>query len=185
MAHYLTGQFLIAMPQMDDSRFRNAVIFMCSHDDDAAMGVVINQAMDGLYLDSLAEQIGIGTPRFWGETPVFNGGPVEPSRGLVIHSSEHVLPDSITISDRMAMTSNIKIINEIANGHGPQDFLVTLGHASWTAGQLEQEIRNNVWLTMPFQRDLLFSDKIDTIWPSCYSRLGISAAHISPFYGHA
>ena len=185
MANYLTGQFLIAMPQMDDSRFRNAVIFMCSHDENAAMGVVINHTIDGLHLDGLAEQIGIGTPRFQGETPVFNGGPVEQSRGMVIHSSEHVLPDSISITNRMAMTSNIKIINEIANGHGPRDFLVILGHASWSGGQLEKEIRNNVWLTMPFQRDLLFSDKADTIWHSCYARLGISALHISPVCGHA
>ena len=185
MAHYLTGQFLIAMPQMDDPRFRNTVIFMCNHDDDSAMGVVINQAMDGLYLDSLAEQVGIGTPRFWGDTPVYNGGPVEQSRGLVIHSSDHVLPDSININDHMAMTSNIKIISEIANGYGPQEFLVTLGHASWTAGQLEHEIKNNVWLTLPFQHDLIFNDNIDTIWAGCYTRLGIPTAQISTTYGHA
>ncbi|MGC6484520.1 MAG: YqgE/AlgH family protein [Candidatus Puniceispirillales bacterium] len=185
MAHFLTGQFLIAMPQMDDPRFSNTVIFICSHDEDAAMGVVINQAMEDLYLDSLAEQIGIGTPRFWGDTPVFNGGPMEQSRGLVIHSSDHMLPDSITINDRMAMTSNIKIINEIANGYGPQDFIVALGHASWTSGQLEREIRNNVWLTLPFQQDLIFNDRIDQTWMNCFSRLGISTSQMSPYYGHA
>ena len=83
------------------------------------------------------------------------------------------------------MTSNIKIISEIANGYGPQEFLVTLGHASWTAGQLEHEIKNNVWLTLPFQHDLIFNDNIDTIWGSCYTRLGISTAQISTTYGHA
>lgn len=185
MANYLTGQMLIAMPQMDDKRFRNTVILVCSHDSDSAMGVIINQPMDGLQLDELAEQIGIGTPRFAGDTPVYNGGPVEQSRGMVLHSAEHVLPDSITINDRMAMTSNIKIIAEIANGYGPNDFIVALGHASWSAGQLERELRSNVWLTMPFQEDLVFGGGMEAVWASCYSRMGIEAAHISPFIGNA
>ena len=185
MANYLAGQMLIAMPQMDDKRFRNSVILICSHDSDAAMGLIINQPMDGLYLDELAEQIGIGTPRFCGDVPIFNGGPVEQSRGMVLHSSEHVLPDTITINDRMAMTSNIKIIAEIGNGHGPTDFIVALGHASWSAGQLEDELRSNVWLTMPFQEDLIFGEPMGGIWSSCYSRMGISTAHISPFSGNA
>lgn len=185
MANYLTGQLLIAMPQMDDKRFRNSVILICSHDSDAAMGVIVNQPVENLSLEGLAEQIGIGTPLFAGDTPVYNGGPMEQSRGMVVHSSEHMLPDSISITHSMAMTSNIKIITEIANGYGPREYIVTLGHASWSAGQLEREIRSNVWLTMPFQKDLVFSQSIDTVWASCFSRLGISAAHISCTAGHA
>ena len=185
MSDYLNGQLLVAMPQMDDKSFKQSVVMLCSHDDDSAMGVVINHPMEGLKLKGLAKQIGITTPRTLGETPVFVGGPVEPSRGMVLHTTEHMLPDSINVNDRIAMTSNVKIINEIVNGHGPNDFIITLGHAEWAAGQLEDEIKSNVWLTMPFEEDLIFDKKNDSVWATCYARMGISAAHISPVIGNA
>ena len=185
MANYLAGQLLVAMPQMDDDRFRNTVLLVCKHDGESAMGLVINRPMDNLHLDQMAEQIGVGTPRFFGDTPIFNGGPVEQSRGMVLHTADHVLPGSININDRVAMTSNIKIISEISNGCGPSDFLITLGHASWSAGQLERELRGNVWLTMPFEQDIIFGQEMDSTWASCYNRLGASAASISPVSGNA
>ena len=109
MTAYLDGQLLVAMPQMDDKRFKQTVLLVCSHDADAAMGVVLNQQREDLYLKDLAEQVGIGTPRFNANIPIYRGGPVEQSRGIVIHSNEHMLPDSLPISHHMAMTSNIKI----------------------------------------------------------------------------
>lgn len=185
MADFLNGQLLIAMPQMDDHRFHNTVVLICSHDSDQAMGVVLNQRCDDLTLANLTEQIGIGLPRFHGDEPVYIGGPVEPSRGIVVHSSDHVLPDTTTINHDMAMTFNIKVLSEIANGVGPNKFLITLGHARWGPQQLDQELRNNLWLTMPYEADLIFEFSPEQIWGACLARLGISAAHLSTSAGHA
>ena len=185
MSAFLTGQLLVAMPQMDDKRFRQTVLLICSHDENAAMGVIVNQPREDLHLSDLAEQLGIGTPRFNALDPIYNGGPMEQSRGIVIHSSEHMLPDSLTITPEMGMTSNIKILSEIANGYGPSDYLIALGHASWTSGQLERELHDNVWLTMPYEADLVFDQQVNEIWSSCFSRLGIATAHLSPVAGNA
>lgn len=185
MPAYLNGQLLIAMPQMDDKRFQNTVLLVCSHDADQAMGVVLNVQHDELELGDLAEQVGIGTPRFNANEPIYKGGPVESSRGIVVHSSDHILPDTKPINEDMAMTSNIKILTEITNGIGPNHFLVALGHASWTAGQLDQELRDNIWLTMPYDAELIFDHSPDQIWAACYSHLGISLGHISTTAGHA
>ena len=185
MSNYLAGQMLVAMPQMDDKRFRNTVLVICKHDSESAMGLVVNRQMDNLQLDQMAEQIGVGTPRFFGDTPIHYGGPVEQSRGMVLHTSDHVLPGSITINDRVAMTSNVKIISEISNGCGPTDFIITLGHASWSPGQLERELRGNIWLTMPFEKDIIFNPEKESTWSSCFNRLGFTSASISPYSGNA
>ena len=185
MAGYLTGQLLIAMPQMDDTRFQNTVVLICQHDNSSAMGVILNQERDGLHLDELTEQVGIGTPRFNSDEPIYHGGPVEQSRGVVIHSSDHILPDSIIISADIALTTNIKILSEISNGIGPNQYIVALGHASWCEGQLEQELRENVWLTMPYDADLIFDNNSQDIWGACFNRLGISRGHLSASVGHA
>lgn len=185
MAQSFTGQLLIASPQMDDARFRNTVILICEHDDSSAMGLVINQRADGLDLGELSRQLGIGEPRFHGETPVHVGGPVETSRGMVLHSVDHVLPETIVVANVAALTSNIKIISEIANGHGPNEFIVALGHASWSAGQLEKELKSNSWITMPYAHDLVFGRPGRNRWLDCYSRLGIATEHMSASVGHA
>jgi putative transcriptional regulator len=185
MPSFLNGQLLIAMPQMDDKRFQNTVILVCKHDANQAMGVVLNRHHDNLVLTNLAEQVGIGKPRFNADVPIYIGGPVSSSRGIVIHSSDHVLPDSTTINHDMAMTSNIKVLSEIINGVGPSKFLVALGHASWSAGQLDQELRDNIWLTMPYETDLIFDHSPTEIWNACFTRLGISAGHLSGTAGHA
>ena len=185
MSDYLTGQLLVAMPQMDDKRFQHTVLLVCQHDSESAMGVILNQHRANLQLDDLTEQVGIGTPRFNADEPIYYGGPIEETRGIVIHSSDHILPDSIIISRDMAMTSNIKILSEISNGIGPNQYIIALGHASWTAGQLDQELRDNAWLTMPYDADLIFDNKSDDIWGACFNSLGIARGHLSISAGHA
>jgi putative transcriptional regulator len=185
MSGYLTGQLLIAMPQMDDTRFRHTVLLVCQHDDKSAMGVILNLRRDNVQLGDLSEQLGIGVPRFNSDEPIYNGGPVEQTRGVVVHSSDHMLPDSVSITNDMAMTSNIKILSEIANGIGPNQFIIALGHASWSAGQLDRELRDNIWLTMPYDADLIFANRSDDIWGACFSSLGISRGHLSTNAGHA
>ncbi|MGU9961542.1 MAG: YqgE/AlgH family protein [Candidatus Puniceispirillales bacterium WSBS_2018_MAG_OTU23] len=185
MSSFLNGQILIAMPQMDDPRFQGGVILVCSHDADHAVGIVVNKLFNTLKLADLADQIDIGTPRFHGRAPIYNGGPVEPTRGMVIHSSDHHLPDTKPINGDMAMTTNVKILNEIANNVGPSDFIIALGHASWTAGQLEKELLDNVWLTMEYEQGLIFDAPPESIWNACFNRLGISVGNISAVAGHA
>jgi putative transcriptional regulator len=183
--HSLLGQLLIASPQMDDPRFVNAVILICHHDETSAMGLIINHKADGMDLDELSKQLGTGTPRFGGDTPVHYGGPVEPSRGMVLHSSDHVLPETVMVSNEVAMTANIRIISEITNGYGPSEFIIALGHASWAAGQLENELKSNAWIIMPYAHDLVFSCLNRDQWQDCYSRLGIATEHMSSSVGHA
>ena len=185
MKNALTGQLLIASPQIDDSRFANSVILICKHDSDQAMGLIINQKVNNLDLDALTSQLDIGTPLFNGDVPIHYGGPVEKSRGIVLHSKDHMIPESIIIGDVAAMTANIRIISEIAEGHGPSEFIIALGHAGWTAGQLEKEIKDNCWITMPYAHDLVFSCLSRNQWQDCYSRLGIATEHMSSSIGHA
>jgi putative transcriptional regulator len=185
MTGYLTGQLLIAMPQMDDTRFRHTVLLVCQHDSKSAMGVILNQRREGVELADLSKQLEMGTPRFNCHEPIYNGGPVEQTRGVVVHSGDHILPDSVIISPDMAMTSNIKILSEISDGIGPNQFIIALGHASWTAGQLDQELRDNIWLTMPYDADLIFSNSSDDIWGACFNSLGISRWNLSANAGHA
>ena len=185
MSNYLSGQILIAAPQMDDPRFHNTVLLICRHDASSAMGFILNKQAEGLSLNDLAEQVGLGTPRFCGDTPVHYGGPVETSRGMVLHSPDHVLPESEMVGDVAAITTNVRIISEIANGCGPNDFIIALGHAGWSAGQLEQELKGSCWITMPYVEDLVFGCLSDNLWSDCYNRLGIATEHISSSVGHA
>ena len=185
MPCYLTGQLLIAMPQMNDQRFRNTVILICEHDENHAMGVVVNKPKQNLTLDDIAEQAGISPPKFYGNDLVYEGGPVTPTKGIVIHSTDHHLSGTKNINDTVAFTKNVKMLTEITNGNGPQNFIVTLGHAGWSKAQLESEIHDNVWLTMPCEDRLIFDQPHDQIWESCFTHLGIKASALSAVAGHA
>ena len=183
MTKSLAGQLLVASPQIDDSRFRNAVILVCEHDRSKAMGLIVNRQVDGLDLATMSKHLGIAKPRFHSDAPIYMGGPVESSRGIVLHSTDHVLPESVMIADVAALTAHIRIVTEIAKGQGPSDFIIALGHANWGAQQLEHELKNNVWLTMPYAHDLVFAD--GDPWHECYARLGIAVPHFSGQIGTA
>ena len=182
----LTGQLLIATPQMADSRFANAVIVICRHDASSTMGLIINKkAKSGLTLQELVEQLKLGEPQVAGDTPIYQGGPVEVTRGMVLHSSDHLLTDSVMLGNEVAMTANIRIISEIINGGGPAEYIITLGHASWAEGQLENELKSNSWLTMPYVHDLVFHCLNRNQWQDCYTHLGIATEHMPASVGHA
>ena len=133
----LQGHLLIAHPQIDDGRFAKAVIMMCQHDGNSAMGVVINHRAARMNLGKLYATLDIGTPRFCADQPVHIGGPVESNRGFVLHSQDHMLPESMPITPDIGLTSSIEILRDITNGTGPVHSLVSLGCAGWHAGQLE------------------------------------------------
>ena len=176
-ADSLQGHVLVAHPQMDDGRFSRAVIVMCQHNDQSAMGVVINHRAAQMSLGKLYETLDIGAPRFCTEQPVHIGGPVESNRGFVLHTQDHMLPESLPITHDIGLTSSIEILRDITSGTGPAHSIISLGCAGWHAGQLENELAANVWLSMPATSDLIFCDATRDIWKDAYKMLGVDPAH--------
>ena len=181
----LIGQLLIATPHMDDSQFQQAVIFICQHDNDSAMGLVINRPIDELTFGDLAHTLKLGTPRDASEQSLFSGGPVEAKRGYILHSQEQMMPETITISDDIALSLQMDVLRDIAQGIGPAQSKIMLGYAGWGAGQLEDEMRENMWFHIPASTDLVFSDTPETLWATCFKIAGLDAGSLSPQAGHA
>ncbi len=183
---YLERQLLVAMPGMPDSRFARTVIYVCSHNVEGAMGLVINKPYPGLSFTSLLQQLSIETT----EEPnivVRHGGPVETGRGFVLHSTDYLQPGSVTIDEEkgIGLTATLDVLRAIATGTGPQHKLFALGYAGWGAGQLDTELQENGWLTVPAEFDLIFDPDLDSLWERSLGLLGISAGHLASVAGHA
>ena len=181
----LQGQLLIASPHIGDGRFQRRVIMMCQHDQSSAMGVVINHRSDELDIAQLCETLEIGAPRFHGDQPVHIGGPVDGSRGFVLHSQDHMQPESVALTHEIGLTCSVNILRDITNGTGPAHSIISLGYAGWHAGQLEREISANVWLNLPASSDLLFKVETEDLWDQAYATLGIDPAHFASAAGTA
>ena len=181
----LKGQLLIASPHIGDSRFQHSVIMMCHHDQSAAMGVIINQQSAQLDLRHLCETLEIGAPRFHGNQPIYIGGPVEGGRGFVLHSQDHMRPESAAVTYDIGLTSSLNILEDIANGIGPVHSIISLGYAGWHAGQIEQELSANIWLNLPASSNLLFNVETHNLWDEAYATLGIDPAHYASGVGTA
>ena len=173
----LQGQLLIASPHMEDPRFKHSVILMCQHDNNAAMGVVINRQSNQINLSQLCKTLEMGAPRFCGDQPVFLGGPVENGRGFVLRSQDHMRPESVAVTHEIGLTSSVKFLRDITDGTGPNKSIVSLGYAGWSAGQLETEITENAWLNLPSTSDLVFDPHVDDIWYKAYAQLGVNPGH--------
>ncbi len=183
--HYLTGQLLIAMPQMPDPRFAKTVIYLCAHTAEGAMGLVVNRRFDGIDFDELLEQLGIETPEGAADMRVHFGGPVESGRGFVLHTTDYVRENTLTVDDDVALTATIDILRAIAEGTGPRRSMLALGYAGWGPGQLDQELQNNGWLHAPASPDILFDADLDTKWERAMASLGVSLPMLSGEVGHA
>jgi len=189
----LTGQFLIAMPQMADDRFAQAVIYVCSHTSDGAMGIIVNQTAPNLsfpdllrQLDIIPEDADIVLPGLARRMQVHRGGPVETGRGFVLHSRDFVIDSStLVIQDGICLTATLDILRAIAEGRGPAQAMLALGYAGWGAGQLETEIQENGWITSPADADIIFDTAIDSKWDRALATLGISPGSLSSEAGHA
>jgi putative transcriptional regulator len=181
----LQGQLLIASPHMDDTRFKRSVIMMCQHDAQSAMGLVINKQASNLKLGDLYEKLDIGAPRFAVEDPVHIGGPVDSNRGFVLHSQDHMLPDSMAITHEIGLTASVEILRDITGGVGPSYTIVSLGCAGWSAGQLDQEMNENVWLNLPASTDLVFEHDRETLWQQAFDAIGIDPAYFAGDAGNA
>lgn len=182
----LTGKVLIAMPGIGDPRFDNAVIFLCSHSDDGAMGLIINKPAPGVLLKSLFDQLDIDCSRKTGRNLVYCGGPVETQRGFVLHSDEYISTvNSLPVKPGFSMTATLDVLEEIAEGRGPERFLVMLGYAGWGPGQLEEEIAQNGWLTAEADEDTIFQSRADDKWEAALATLGVAPLTLSMDAGRA
>ena len=182
---YLPGQLLIAMPSMTDPRFEKSVIYMCAHNADGAMGLVINRAIDSLTFPELLEQLEIDSGSGGDQIRVLFGGPVEQARGFVLHSPDYLQDASLVVDDNVVLTATIDILRAIADGTGPNNCLLALGYAGWGAGQLDSEIKSNGWLSVDADEDLVFGCDLDEKWERAMTKIGIDPRMLSDAVGHA
>jgi len=161
---FLSGHMLVAMPGMQDPRFTKTVIYMCAHNAEGAMGLVVNRRLDSLSFPDLLEQLGIESG-LEGETiNVHFGGPVETGRGFVLHSPDYKQEGTLLVSNQVALTATVDILRAIASGDGPRRHLLALGYAGWGPGQLDSEIKANGWLHVDADDSLLFDHDLHQKW---------------------
>ena len=190
---YLDGQFLIAMPTLNDGPFARTVVYVCAHSSDGAMGIMINQAAKQItfrdllvQLDIIPEGPEIRLPGPAGRMRVHRGGPVETGRGFVLHSADYYVEDStLPIDEHVSLTTTLDILKAIAAGNGPESALLALGYAGWSPGQLDSEILENGWLHCPAAPDLIFDQNIDTKYDRALSILGVDPGRLVGEAGHA
>ncbi len=181
----LTNQLLIAMPGMLDPNFSTTVTLICEHNDEGALGIVINRPLE-LKLGGLFEQLEVsGTDSAVAESPVLAGGPVGPERGFVLHNPALDYENSLAVSDAIQLTLSRDIIDAMANGVGPEKTIVALGYAGWDGGQLEQEMLDNSWLNVPATPEIVFDAPFADRWMLAAKTLGIDISRMSPDAGHA
>lgn len=176
----LTHHFIIAMPQLQDSLFGNSVVYICRHDADGALGLIINKPGE-MQLFEVFEQLGVEDERpYPASQTVLSGGPVETDKGFVLHDSPLDWKSTLKLADGLKLTTSRDIITDIAAGKGPEHYLLTLGCAGWSAGQLEQEIMGNSWLTCPADRDILFSDDFPNMVHMATALMGFDMVQLTP-----
>jgi putative transcriptional regulator len=182
---YLDGRILIAMPTMPDPRFKKAVILLCAHGEDGAMGIVLNKNIDLISFKDLLTQLEIPHDELFKDHPIHFGGPVESERGFLLHSTDQVHETTMLISSGIAMTATIDMLKSIASGDGPESSFLALGYSGWGPGQLEQEIQDNGWLVVDADKDLVFGERAGTKWQMAIKKLGFDPSALSDQVGHA
>jgi putative transcriptional regulator len=180
----LAGQLLIAMPQMQDRRFMRSVIFLCAHNEEGAMGLVINKIIDTVTLPELLEKLGIPSLGLNTRRPVHAGGPVEEGRGFVLHSDDY-REDNTLVVGSMGLTATLDILRAIGRGQGPRRSMLALGYAGWGPGQLDTEMSDNGWLHVPADEAIVFDEEIADKWQRALGKLGIDPLSLSGEAGHA
>lgn len=179
----LENQFLIAMPSLIDPYFHKTVTFICEHNDNGAMGLVINIPVH-ISLNELLSQMKADHVKPLSQK-VLSGGPVAPDLGFVLHSSQMGWNSSLELSDNIMLTTSKDILEALGTDDAPEKFMVALGYAGWSPGQLEAEIQQNSWLNIPADAEILFDTPIELRWQKAVEKLGINLAHLSADIGHA
>ena len=190
---YLDGQMLIAMPAMNDERFSRAVIYVCAHSTEGAMGIIVNHPAANIKFPDLLVQLEvipaaerIQLPTRAEDVKVLKGGPVETGRGFVLHSADFFIENStLPIDEGICLTATLDILKAIARGNGPASAILALGYAGWAPGQLEQEIQQNGWLHCAADPELIFGTDTETKYEKALRKIGIDPAMLSSEAGHA
>lgn len=182
---YLAGQLLIAMPGMTDPRFEKAVIYLCAHNADGAMGLVVNREMEELTFPDMLEQLGIDGIGAAGQIKIHFGGPVESGRGFVLHSRDYLQEPTMIVDGEVALTATIDILKAMAEGNGPDRNLLALGYAGWGPGQLDAEILGNGWLHVAADDDLVFGADLGKKWEQAMAKIGVDPRMLSGEAGNA
>ncbi len=181
----LKDHFLLAMPSLTEGIFAQSITYICEHSESGAMGLVINQPLD-LSLVEIFEHLDIDNPVAFKDVTVMAGGPVQIDHGFILHQDPaHRWEASLQVTDSITLTTSRDILRALARGRGPKEYLIALGYAGWSAGQLERELAENSWLTLPADRDIIFSTPHDKRLQSAAAQLGIDMNLISNQAGHA
>jgi putative transcriptional regulator len=183
---FLAGRVLISMPGIEDERFTRSIIYLCVHTPDQAMGVALNRPAEGLNLGDILKTLNMPVPHAVDE-PVLIGGPVEPERGFVLHTDDYMCEDSsLPVAGGVALTATKEVLKAISDGEsGPRKAILAMGYAGWGPGQLEQEIRDNVWLTCEADEGLLFDPNPAGKWSRALAKIGVHAGKLSSQSGRA
>jgi putative transcriptional regulator len=181
----LANHLLVALPSLADPNFARSVVLLCQHDADGAMGIVVNRASE-YCLGEVLSQVGLqSVDTALREQPVLGGGPVHPERGFVLHDGDRDWDSSLEIAGSLRITTSRDVLEAMAKGQGPQRAMVALGCASWGAGQLEYELGENTWITVPADPELLFALPLEARWQAAAGRIGVDLARIADYSGHA
>lgn len=186
---YLTGKLLLAMPSIGDARFHRSVIFMTAHDEHGAMGMIVNYPLPELEFKQLLDQLGLVSDIKINleelNMPVLSGGPVEGSRGFLLHSNDFEQDDTVQIGDDYGVTGTTDALKEVVQGKGPDNALFILGYAGWQPGQLESELQQNSWLVTDPDPSLIFHGKPEEKWELAIGKLGFDPGMLSGEIGRA
>ncbi len=182
----LAGKLLIASPAIEDPRFRQAVILLCAHNEDHAMGIILNKAVDDLPLPELLDQLGVDGAEAPNGQHVLSGGPVGRDRGFVLHSEDFDSEGAtLAVSEGVCMTATRDVLHAITSDNPPECFVLALGYSGWSAGQLEQELADNVWLVGDADAGLVFDHSYSTKWSRALARIGVSPDRLQASGGRA
>lgn len=181
----LCGQLLVATPLLQGSCFTRSVIYLCSHNAEGAMGIIVNYPIENLEMSDIMDQLEIDSPIRLRELPIHFGGPVESNRGFVIHSNDYLAQQSMVDKNGIVVTANVSILQELAQGKGPEQGMLVLGYAGWSAGQLESEIEGGSWIIVPASKQLVFDTDNELKWNVAIATLGFDMGHYSTTVGHA
>jgi len=185
LSGYVAGQFLLAMPHMQDLRYEKAVIYICGHDTNGAMGLVVNKHLGDLTLKGLLEYLNLPKESINRDLPIYFGGPVDTGRGFVLHSDDFTHPGTVPLGNHIALTATVDVLQSIAEGDGPKDCLLAMGYVGWGPGQLDSELHSNRWLQVEADPDTLFHIPIEQRWEKAIAKLGVTPESLSEEFGQA
>jgi len=184
-ADYLEGHCLIAMPTMGDERFARTLVYMCAHNEDGAMGLVVNKPLEHLSFTDLLTQLGIDQGPAAQRIRLHFGGPVETGRGFVLHSDDYSNDGTLPIAEGVSLTATVDVLRAMAQGSGPRRSLLALGYAGWAPGQLDAEIQHNGWLTCAADEELIFGTDLASKWNRALHKIGIDPVMLSSDTGQS